>query len=206
MSMMLVVAAPWGSGALAPSDLDTSASALASVATAVTIGTASSYWSDIPSEPSSYSVAFGSKLRFQYNSNHNVWLLPSKADYEACDFSGGTQLSSKSAGGSSGQAPNLYEAVVTAAGTLYAVCEVGGHCKAGQKVVISVAEAGPPAAPPEPSTPLPGPSTPPAVGATTPPPATPSLDEQSAAAGGWATPASWALAIAAAVALRSRWL
>ena len=44
----------------------------------------------MPSEPESYAVRVGDKLSFEYSSNHNVWLMPSLAAYEECDFSAAT--------------------------------------------------------------------------------------------------------------------
>ena len=103
-----------------------------------------------------YSVAVGDKLRFRYSTNHNLYLMYSDHKYFSCDFSGATELASASKGGGSGSTPNLYEAVVTAAGTLHVACEKGGHCQANQKVTITAAAAAaspssspsPPLAPP----------------------------------------------------------
>ena len=119
------------------SPLDSSAYELSRASSTVTIGSASSYWSAIPSSPSSYSVTVGDKLSFRYNNYHNVYLMASQAAYDSCDFTGATELGSSSRGGGSGSTPNLYEAVVTAAGTLYIACEKGSHCQMGQKVTIT---------------------------------------------------------------------
>ena len=128
------------------SALDTSAAALAAATTTVTIGTSSGFWSAIPSSPSSYSVAVGDKLHFKYNGYHNLYLMESVAKYDSCDFSGATELASTTHGGGSGSMPNLYEAVVSSAGTLYFACRVGSHCvgwgSGGQKVTITAASAG----------------------------------------------------------------
>ena len=75
------------------------------------------FWSAIPSSPSSYSVTVGEKLRFKYNSYHNLYMMESAAKYDSCDFSGATELASTSHGGGSGSTPNLYEAVVSSAGS-----------------------------------------------------------------------------------------
>ena len=136
--------------------LDSSAATIAAATSTVTIGSGSSFWSAMPSIPSSYSVAVGDKLRFQYNNYHNLYLMESEAKYASCDFSGATELASASKGGGSGSTPNLYEAVVTAAGTLHFACQKGGHCQANQKVTITAAAAAaspssspsPPLAPP----------------------------------------------------------
>ena len=141
----------------------------------------------MPSDPSTYDVAVGSKLSFKYNTYHNVWLLPSQTAFDSCDFSGATELASTSAGGGEGDVTNLYEAIATESGTLYVACEISGHCQSDQKIEITVTPAAP--------------STPPGV-INSPPPTSPPDD--SAAAGGWASPASLAIAFAAAVALRSQ--
>ena len=136
--------------ALDASALDISAATLAAATTTVTIGTSTSFWSAIPSSPSSYSVAVGDKLQFKYNSAHNVYLMESEAKYEGCDFTGATELASAGHGGGSGSTPNLYEAVVSSAGTLYFGCEVGSHCSYGQKVTIIATAASPEPSPPPP--------------------------------------------------------
>ena len=65
-----------------------------------------------------------------YDGSHDVWLVPMASAFEACDMSGGTELASASLGGGSSTA-NLYEAVVTTAGSLFIVCQRGSHCSAG---------------------------------------------------------------------------
>ena len=132
--------------ALHTSALDTSAAMLAAATTTVTIGTGTDFWSAIPSSPSTYSVAVGDKLHFKYNSDHNLYLMESAAKYDSCDFSGATELASTSHGGGSGSTPNLYEAVVSSAGTLYFACEMGSHCGGGQNVTITAAAASSPPA------------------------------------------------------------
>ena len=145
----------------ADATLDSSTGTLAAATgTLVTIGSGTMFWSTIPSVASSYSVAVGDKLSFKYNSYHNVYLMASKAAYDGCDFAGATELASTSLGGGSGGTPNLYEAVVTAAGTYYIACQIGGHCGGGQKVAVTAAAAVAAAAaspPPSPPPPLPPP-------------------------------------------------
>ena len=141
--------------------LDNSAATLAAATTTVTIGTSPQFWSAMNQNPSSYSVAVGDKLSFKYNNWHNVYLMESAAKYESCDFTEATELASKSHGGGSGSTPNMYEAVVSSAGTLYIACEVSGHCDAGQKVTITAAAASTPSpSPSSPSPPPPSPSSP----------------------------------------------
>ena len=118
--------------------LDTSAAALAGATNTVTVGSSPNFWSAIPTSPNEYAAAVGDKLRFQYSASHNVWLMSSYAKWQACDFSGGTELASTSQGGGSGTTPNLFEAVTADDGTLYIACQQSGHCNAGQKVQIVV--------------------------------------------------------------------
>ena len=118
-------------------------------------------WSSIPSTPTSYTVNVGDKLQFSYSAAHNVYLMASESAYDICDFAGATELGGVSHGGGSGSTPNVYEAVATAAGTLYIACQVGSHCSYGQKVEIAVVEPpspiSPPSASPPPSPPPPSP-------------------------------------------------
>ena len=105
----------------------------------------------------------GEKLRFKYNSFHNLYMMESAAKYDSCEFSGATELASTTHGGGSGSTPNLYEAVVSSAGTLYIACQVyqGSHCRGGQKVTITAAAASTPSpSPSSPSPPPPSPSSP----------------------------------------------
>ena len=167
--------------------LDSSAATLAAATTTVTIGSSSQYWSAMPSSPSSYSIAVGDKLKFQYNSNHNLYQMASAAKYASCDFTGATELASKSQGGGSGGTPNLYEAVVTSADTLYFACRIGGHCQMDQKVTITAASTTSPSpSPPSPSPPPPSPSplpSPPPSPSPPPPSPSPPVSVAATAAG-----------------------
>ena len=96
------------------------------------------YWSAMPSSPESYEVEIGDKLSFKYSEYHNVYLMPSQEAYWSCDFSSATELASDSYGGGEGSFPNVYEAVVTAPGTLYFACQKPGHCGARQKISVKV--------------------------------------------------------------------
>ena len=70
--------------------VDTSASALAAATEEVIIGTsANRYWSQMPSDPSSYCVAPGTKLIFKYNVYHNVYLMAGEDEFDGDDVSGG---------------------------------------------------------------------------------------------------------------------
>jgi len=136
--------------------LDSTAAAVASAAATVIIngdGPHKLWWSEIPSTPSSYTVAAGTALSFRYTSGHNVWLLPTEEAFNACDFSGATELASQTYGG--GQPPdwpNDYQAVATTAGDLLIACQavMASHCGRGQKIRLTVTELPPPPSPASP--------------------------------------------------------
>eukprot|EP00964_Phaeocystis_antarctica_P152669 scaffold120669_cov57-Phaeocystis_antarctica.AAC.3 len=136
----------------AAAQLDSSSAALeASTVTVPINGDLANGWSGCCglADQTGKSVTVGDKLSFGYNAAHNVWLMESAAKYASCDFSGATELASTSKGGGSGGG-NLYQAVVTGAGTLYIACKIGAHCSsAGQKVTI-IATAAPTPPPPSP--------------------------------------------------------
>ena len=117
-------------------------------------------------------------------------------EYDACDFTGATELASTTHGGAVGQdkangLSNLYEATVTREGTLWFACQVGSHCLSGQKVVVHVTPASPPSSPPIPAlppfppdkAPLPPPPSPPA-----PPVLRPRTEQQETSGSGRAQP------------------
>ena len=103
--------------------LDASSSAVADAATELEVGKAPQFWSQVPSTPNTYSVVVGTKLVFRYDTYHNLYLLPSMAALDNCDFSEATQLAGEGQGGGEGDnPPNLYEAVTAplARSTLHA--------------------------------------------------------------------------------------
>merc|ERR1712178_384464 len=124
-------------------DLDSSTNATDAAVNVTTIGSSPQYWSSIRQSPSEYSITVGDKISFRYSAGHNVWLMPTQEAFDNCDFSGATELASSSHGGGSNDTPNVYEAVAVSAGTLYIACDkgFGFHCRFGQKVEITVAEA-----------------------------------------------------------------
>ena len=76
-------------------------------------------------------VAAGTDVIFKWSDNHDVWLLPNKAAYDACDFSQGKELASTSV--------NEYTYETLAAGTFYFTCKVTGHCQFGNmKLALTV--------------------------------------------------------------------
>ena len=177
--------APTGGGTgggtvLTAAALDSAVAAVASAASTVIIngdGLFEAFWSEIPSTPSSYTVAAGTALSFRYTSGHNVWLLPTEEAFNACDFSSATELASQTYGG--GQPPdwpNDYQAVATTAGDLLIACQavMASHCGRGQKIRLTVTDgteqppSPPPASPPLLASPLPPP--PPSPPPPSPPP------------------------------------
>lgn len=109
-------------------------------------GVSHSYWSLKPSDPPSYDVAVGTALLFRYSQFHNLWEMPSKVAFDACDFSDARELASTTHGGVAaadvdrlGYA-NVYEAAMDTAGTAYFACQVSDHCQKGQKIAVTVSD------------------------------------------------------------------
>jgi len=73
-------------------------------------------------------VALGTEIVFKWIGFHNVYQLPDKNAFDACDFSKATKLAS--------QGPYTYKA--SSAGIVYFACEVGGHCSFNQKLALTV--------------------------------------------------------------------
>ena len=111
-------------------------------------------------------VEAGTNVVFKWSGMHNVWLLPNKDAYDACDFSKGTELAPTSV--------NDYTYKASAAGTFYFGCQIIGHCAfAAHKLELTVTAAPTPAPTPAPTTtlaptpaptPAPAPPPPPAPG------------------------------------------
>merc|ERR1719506_340205 len=77
-------------------------------------------------------VAAGTDVLFKWIGTHNVFLLPNKAAYDACNFDQATELASSSV--------NEYTYKASAAGTFYFACKMRGHCHFGdQKLALTVA-------------------------------------------------------------------
>jgi len=68
----------------------------------------------------------GDSLIFNDVGGHNIYLMPSKAAFDDCDFSSATLLSSN----------NGYQHMLTSL-PMYFACRVGSHCRAGQKVAVT---------------------------------------------------------------------
>ena len=76
-------------------------------------------------------VIVSTDVKFKWDGTHNVWLLPDKAAYDACDFSKGKELAPTGV--------NEYTYKALAAGTVYFACQVTGHCShAQQKLTLTV--------------------------------------------------------------------
>ena len=129
--------------------LDTSPAAVQAATASLEIGTQPFFWDAIPQPIASYNVSTGTRLTFKFSNSHNLWLMGSQAKYDACDFSGATELASTDHGGATNQQDiafgheNLYEATVAGEGTLRFACQVGSHCLSRQKVVVHVTPAPP---------------------------------------------------------------
>ena len=130
--------------------LDTSAAAVQAATPSLVIGTQVSwFWNQMPQPIASYNVSIGTRLTFKFSDSHNLWLMDSQEAYDACDFSGATELASTDHGGATNQQDiafgleNLYEATVAGEGTLRFACQVGSHCLGRQKVVVHVTPAPP---------------------------------------------------------------
>lgn len=86
----------------------------------------------------------GTRLQFEWSGSHNVYLLPSEAAYNSCDFSGATLLGSSS--------PLTYDIPTSTNTSLYFACSVGSHCNSGQKLEVEVRTLSPTSAPTAPVT------------------------------------------------------
>jgi hypothetical protein len=105
-------------------------------------------------------LTVGDKLQFQYGNMHDVFLLPSKAAFDSCDFAaeGAKELADNTKGDDSHRRraehdghdhdhsahTGGYEYTLADPGTLYFACSYaprmsGSHCKAGQKIAVAVA-------------------------------------------------------------------
>ena len=79
-------------------------------------------------------VAAGTNVIFKWSGTHNVWWLPKKAAYDACDFSQARELASDSV--------NEYTYKASAPGTFYFGCKISQHCTYNHKMALTVTAAG----------------------------------------------------------------
>lgn len=84
----------------------------------------------IPTDPQAITVSLGEDITFSWVGTHNVAESASGADFANCVKENATELAPVSNGGS-------YTITMTEIGTRYFICEVGGHCSAGQKIAIT---------------------------------------------------------------------
>ena len=85
--------------------------------------------------PQTMTVTVGDSVTFTWQYHHNVYLSSSAADYNACVRTGGTMLADNTV--------TSYQHTFSSAGTFYFICEVQGHCNAGQKIAITASSASP---------------------------------------------------------------
>ena len=95
-------------------------------------------------------VLTNTSVTFSWSGWHNVYQSASKADFDSCVRTGGTLLTAAGLDGT-------YTTTLVDPGTYYYICEVPGHCGAGQKIAITVVGSLPspslPPLPPPPPTP-----------------------------------------------------
>jgi len=89
----------------------------------------------IPVADQAITVDPSAKITFEWPSVHNVWEMPNKAAFDACDFSAAKQTCPVQVGGS------CTISAPPADTTKYYACQVGLHCQRGQVVAITGAAA-----------------------------------------------------------------
>ena len=79
-------------------------------------------------------VAAGTDVVFKWIDQHNVWLMPNKGAYDACDFSEARELAPDS----------VYEYTykASAPGTFYFGCQITHHCAVNHKMALTVTTPG----------------------------------------------------------------
>jgi len=76
------------------------------------------------------SVADGDEIVFTWTGAHNVYLMKDKAAFDACVWDGSTLVGEKS---------GVKKVISGKAGTVhYFACQVGAHCKSGQKLAVTI--------------------------------------------------------------------
>ena len=89
-------------------------------------------------------VVVGDKVSFTYSTNHNLWKHPSLDALESCDYSEAVMLANSTRGGGCEDETDLacmaaatpFEMDVEDDGTWFLSCNVGNHCRNGQRLVI----------------------------------------------------------------------
>ena len=77
-------------------------------------------------------VKVNTDVVFKWGGYHDVYLLPSKADYDSCNFANGNLLAPTS--------QNSYTYKASSPGTFYFSCSIGNgyHCNTPQKLALTV--------------------------------------------------------------------
>ena len=96
----------------------------------------------------------GQILNFKYSMHHDVWRLPTREAFDACDFSEATMLADTDAGGGCALDEDLecilaskgFGLELSEAGPLYLACSIHDHCLNGQRLVVNVVSGAMPAA------------------------------------------------------------
>lgn len=104
---------------------------------------ASGEWS-VGATYSTVKAPLGASVLFKYSKYHNVYQMSDSDAYESCSFTGAQELAGTDQGGGSGAYPNQYQFKCTTAGSFYLACQVGQHCRAGQKVGVTCGNVAPP--------------------------------------------------------------
>ena len=89
-------------------------------------------------EKTTATVKVGSTVVFTWPQGyHNVYLMPNKADYDACNFKNSEELAEGSLGPNTDK-PFIYKA--SKPGVYYFGCEIGSgfHCETPQKLTLTV--------------------------------------------------------------------
>ena len=84
-------------------------------------------------------INVGEMVKFISSSAHDLVQVDAK-NFEACKEDGGQMWSTKSVFNTATPLP-YFALMPSVAGTYYFICSIGGHCEAGQKVKVIVAEA-----------------------------------------------------------------
>ena len=76
----------------------------------------------------SVTVKAGEAFTFKWTGSHDVYQFPTEAAYKSCDFSRAKLVSARP-----------FTMTLSGSGTVYFGCKVAGHCRAGQKVAVTIA-------------------------------------------------------------------
>ena len=102
-----------------------------------------------PATPRTASYVDGTQISFTWPGDaatgglaHNVYLMPSKTAFDSCDFTGATDLGSASGVTFQVRVQGLAPPRSTTgeSSAFYFACQIPGHCQAGQKLEVTVAE------------------------------------------------------------------